>query len=164
MKILLYISVIIPVLLSAQSIIELDIGAKLDKSLTSNKNEMILTHPSQFRPFIIMTLDSVDYKVAYNKETLEIKYIHTDDKDFLTEDSLRIGSIIVLKRNQILEYPGWEIRSNILNNGWYPIIGYDLPDIITENDTIVSNPLSQYLYHNKEYESFKIVGFSKGGN
>ena len=164
MKILLYISVFLMVLVSAQSIIELDIGAKLDKNLISSKNKIIQTHPSQFRPFITMKIDCVDYKVAYDKETFEIKYIHTDDQDFLTEDSLSIGSLIQVRRDQIFNYPGWEIQLKILDNGWYPIIGYDLLNIITKNDTTVSKPFSQNLYHNKEYELFKIIGFSKGGN
>ncbi len=148
-----------------QSDLKLDIGSKIEKRfLPDSTNNFILTNPSQFRPYIQIKKDSVEYTIAYDKESLEIKYIHTTDKNFRTPNGYTINSKLSLTKNEILIYPGWEIRSTISFDGWYPVIGYDLPDIISKKDTIRMNPLTIKSFVSSSYETFKIIGFSKGGN
>jgi len=148
-----------------QSDIKLEIGNKIDKKfLPDSVGNFILTNQSQFRPYIKVLIDSIEYTIAYDKDSSEIKYIHTTDKNFKTPKGLMIGSKLLLKRDEIITYPSWEIRSTNSDDGWYPIIGYDLPDLISKNDTIRMNPITINSFIDSDYETFKIMGFSKGGN
>ncbi len=148
-----------------QSDIKLDIGNKIEKKLLSDStNNFILTNQSQFRPYIRINKESVEYTIAYDKDSFEIRYIHTIDKNFRTSKGLTINSKISLKKDEIIIYPCWEIRSTISDNGWYPVIGFDAPNIISKKDTLIMNPLTNNSFIASDYGTFKIIGFSKGGN
>jgi hypothetical protein len=134
---------------------KLEIGAKLSRKYIPKKvTEQIATHPSQFRPFIKRTIDGVEYIIAYDEKNREIKYIHTTDKNFRTASGLRVGSEIPLKREQLVVYPSWEIRAPKTSDGWYPVVGVDLPigyDLVG-------------AFKDDETKMVTIIGFSKGGN
>jgi hypothetical protein len=139
-----------------KSDIKLEIGAKLNRKYIPRKiSEEILTHPSQTRPFIKRTIDGVEYIIAFDQRTREIRYIHTDDKNFRTKNGLRVGSEISVAKNQIVSYPGWEVRAPITPDGWYPVVGYDLPKIGTSPDDASQKSSTLTL---------TIIGFSKGGS
>jgi hypothetical protein len=65
-----------------------------------------------------------------------------------------VSSKIPLRREQLQDYPGWEIRAPITSDGWYPIVGNDLP---TGLDFVRS-------FKDREVKMVTIIGFSKGGN
>jgi len=113
---------------SLQSDIKLEVGAKLPRKYVPRKiTQQIATHPSQFRPYIHKTIADVDYLIAFDEKTREIHYIHTDDKDFRTVNGLRVGSAITFTREQLDIIPSWEIRAPATPDGWYPVVGMDLP-------------------------------------
>lgn len=113
---------------SLQSDIRLEVGAKLPRKYVSRKvTQQIATHPGQTRPYIHKTIANVDYLIAFDEKTREIRYIHTDDKDFHTVNGLRVGSAITFTREQLDIIPGWEIRAPATPDGWYPVVGVDLP-------------------------------------
>lgn len=138
-----------------QGKIKLEVGAKLNRKYIPKKvTEYTATHPSQMRPFIKRTVDGVEYIIAYDEKSREIKYIHTTDKNFRTEGGLRVGSEIPLKREQLVVFPSWEIRAPITSGGWYPVVGDDLPigyDVVG-------------ALKDGETKMVTIIGFSKGGN
>jgi len=149
-----------PALGFCQSTIELEIGGIIDKKfLSDTSSNFILTSPSQFRPYFVISIDSVDYIIAYDKMTLEIKYIITNDKDFKTTQGLKIGSEISLSSDEVLIYPGWNVYSKISDDDWDPIVGYNFS--INEDST---NFISNYTFKDLSTVTFKILGFSKGGN
>jgi hypothetical protein len=141
------------------SIFKLEIGSNIDREyLPDSLNHFILTHPSQFRPYIEVTIHNVDYIIAFNEKTLEIKYIYTDDKDFKTVQGLKVGSEISLTKDDIIIYPGWDVCSKNSYDGWYPIVGYNF----SNNDSTTF--ISKETFKDLSSKSFKILGFSKGGN
>lgn len=138
-----------------QEKIKLEVGAKLNRKYIPKKvTDRIFTHPSQLRPFIERTIDGVKYIIAYDEKNREIRYIHTTDKNFRTASGLQVGSEIPLKRDQLQIYPGWEIRAPITSDGWFPVVGFDLP---TGYDLVNA-------FKDAETKMVTIVGFSKGGN
>jgi hypothetical protein len=137
-----------------QAQIKLEIGAKLDRKYIPKEVSFIATHPSQFRPFIKRKIDRVEYLIAYDEKTRRIKHIHTTDKDFHTADGLHMLSEIPLRQDQLLVYPSWEIRAPLTSDGWFPIVGGDLP---MGFDLVGS-------FKGDETKMLTIVGFSKGGN
>ena len=101
-----------------QSDIKLEIGAKLPRKYIPRKiTQQIATHPSQFRPYIRKTIADVDYIIAFDEKTREIRYIHTYDKDFRTVNGLRVGSVITFTREQLDIIPSWEIRAPATPDG-----------------------------------------------
>ncbi len=159
------VSILFPTFCLCQPNLKLEVGYKINKKfLSDHNNNVILTHPAQYRHYFEIMIDSIKYTIAYDKENLEIKYIYKNDKKFKTPHRLKIGKKISLKKDEILIYPGWNIYAKISDDGWYPIIGSDLPDIILEKDTIKLNPIRKNSFNASEYERFKILGFSKGGN
>jgi hypothetical protein len=138
-----------------QAKIKLEIGAKLNrKYIPKRVTEQIATHPSQLRPFIKRTVDGVEYIIAYDEKNREIRYIHTTDKSFRTVSGLQVGSETPLKREQLKVYPSWEIRAPRAADGWYPVVGVDLPigyDLVG-------------AFKDGETKMVTITGFSKGGN
>jgi len=154
------ISIIFPTLCFGQLNLKLEIGSHIDKELLSDStNNIILTNPSQFRPYIDITIDSVDYIIAFNEKTMEIKYIYTDDNNFRTIQGLKISSEISLTKDEIIIYPGWNVYSKITDDGWYPIIGHNFT---FENDSTTF--ISKDTFKDLSTVTFKILGFSKGGN
>jgi hypothetical protein len=135
--------------------IKLDVGAKLNRKYLPKKvNEQIATHPNQLRSFIRRKIAGVQYLIAYDEKSREIRYIHTTDKNFHTAGGLKVGSEIPLRQEQLTVHPSWEIRAPISSDGWYPVVGDNLP---IGYDLVGS-------FKNGETKMVTIVGFSKGGN
>jgi hypothetical protein len=138
-----------------QSDIKLSIGAKLPRKYVSAKIGKIATHPSQFRPYINKTIADVDYIIAFDEKTREIRYIHTADKDFRTVNGLRVGSKITITREKLEILPSWEIRAPATPDGWLPVVGLDLP--------MLNRDFVEKLKDGEPAE-MTISSFSKGGN
>ena len=138
-----------------QDNIKLEVGAKLNRKYLPKKvTEQIATHPSQLRPFIRRKIAGAEYLIAYDEKSREIRYIHTTDKNFRTAVGLKVGSEIPVRREQLTAYPSWEVRAPITSDGWYPVVGDDLP---IGYDLVGS-------FKDGETKMVTIVGFSKGGN
>lgn len=114
-----------------------------------------MTHPGQTRPFIDPSIDGIKYIIAFDEKTREIKYIYTNDKNFRTANGLRVSSEIPLTRAQIEIIPYWEIRAPVTPDGWYPVVGHDLPMLGFDLDA---------SFKGNETRMVSITGFSKGGN
>ncbi|HEY9404086.1 MAG TPA: hypothetical protein VIQ24_15615 [Pyrinomonadaceae bacterium] len=100
-------------------------------------------------------IDHIEYTVAFDEKTHEIKYIKTSDKDFVAEDGLRIGSELSLTREQFNIIPAWEIYAPTTPDGWLPHIGYDL--YLLGMDSISK-------LKDGETRTVSISGFVKGGD
>ena len=111
-----------------------EIGAKLPASVVPKDNRrQWLTASAQTRPYIEKEFENVKYVIAYDEETLEVKYLYTDDRDFWDSRGWRTGDYIEVKRDEVLVVPGWEVRARKDKDGWQPLIGFDddgfrLPD------------------------------------
>jgi hypothetical protein len=139
-----------------QAPIKLEIGAKLNRKYIPKKlTKEIMTHPSQTRPFIEPSLGGVEYIIAFDPKTREIKYIHTIDPNFRTANGLHVSTEIPLTRAQLEIIPYWEIRAPVTPDGWYPVVGQD--------SHLFGFDLAGSFIGN-ETRLVSIVGFSKGGN
>src|SRR5262245_45610566 len=113
-------SLILNVGFMPQNQIKVELGFVLSEKLISEYSsqkkkgkfhfDLIATTPSQLRPFFMYNTQDVDYLIAYDKETRQIKYIHTEDKDFRTADNLKVGDCLSYSTEQIVMHPGWNIR------------------------------------------------------
>jgi hypothetical protein len=153
-------SVVAPI---QQSSIKLEIGARLKKrDVPRESPNLYMTHPAQTRPYIERNIDGVDYIIAYDEKSRVIKYITTNDEDFRTANGLRVGSYIEVSKEEVIAYPGWEIRAPETSDGWYPIIGF-------VGGITVSSEGRDIKVNEEEMEAnvkvkAKVVRFSKGGN
>ncbi|HEY5839614.1 MAG TPA: hypothetical protein VIT19_11305 [Pyrinomonadaceae bacterium] len=139
-----------------QRAIKLEIGAKLDRQYIPKKiAEEIVTSSAQTRPFIKQSVGGVEYIIAFDAKTREIKYLHTTDENFRSKNGLRVGSEIALTRQQLIVIPSWEIRAPITSDGWYPVVGWDIVPL--DFDLVGS-------FKGNETRMVSIDGFSKGGN
>jgi hypothetical protein len=143
--------------------IKLEPGFVLPSKFTEKKKEKskdkkkitfdyIATYPNQLRPFFRYRSDGVDYVIAYDKETRQIKYIHTDDKTFKTADGYSVGDCIEIAKDQVIVYPGWIIRGPQTKDSWYPEFGSSIT-VDGKNIDI-----------SKKSGCWTISGFYKGGN
>ena len=149
-----------PTFCFSQSLSEFEIGNVIDKKyISDSSNNFILTHPSQIRPYIEITIDSIDYVVAYDDKTFKIKYIFTEDKNFATSEGLKVGSEISLRKEDVIIYPGWNVYSKSSDNLWNPIVGHNY---YKDGDT--TRFISKDTFKNQSVVTFKILGFSKGAN
>ena len=157
MKYCLLLVLLIPQLAEVKNLdIKLEPGAELAEwHVPKEPRRLISTHPSQLRPYIEVTIEKVDYVIAYDEKTRRIKYISTEDEDFRTKKGLKVGDYIKLKRDEIVVFPSWEIRGPKTSDGWFPIIGVDAPGM---------NPVSEETFKENKTLKARIIGFSKGGN
>jgi hypothetical protein len=139
----------------AQSDIKLKIGAKLPRKYVSLSKASTLTAASQTRPFIEVMIKDVEYLIAFDRKTREIRYIHTTDDNFRTVNGLTVDSEIAFTREQLIIFPYWEIRAPATPDGWFPVIadgsspfGTDFIDKLKAGEKAIT----------------EISGFSKGGN
>jgi hypothetical protein len=149
-----------------QKPVQLELGAEVKPELIQEKKiiELYMTHPGQLRPFIIQEIDGVSYVIAYDKESRKVKYITTDDKDFATDEGLQIGNFIELTKNEIIAYPGWEIRGPANKDGWHPVVGFLRKVTIMKEAKEAMIDMEQIWKLNPtDRFQVKIVGFSKGG-
>jgi hypothetical protein len=146
-----------------QSSIKLEIGAKLKKrDFPKTSRKLYMTHPAQMRPYIEKNIDGVDYIIAYDEKSRVIKYITTNDEDFRTANGLRVGSYIEVSKEEVIAYPGWEIRAPQTSDGWYPIIGF-VDEITISIDGRDDKVNVEGLEANVKVKA-EVIRFSKGGN
>lgn len=140
----------------AQSDIKLKIGAKLPRKYVSLSKASTLTAASQTRPFIEITIKDVEYLIAFDRKTREIRYIHTTDDNFRTVNGLTVDSEITFTREQLIIFPYWEIRAPATPDGWFPVVAMAI------------EPFGggQFVAKLKDGEkaTMEISGFSKGSN
>ena len=157
MKYGLLLILLIPQLVEIKnSDIKLEPGAVLPAHhVPEKRTRLIATHPSQLRPYIEVTIENVDYLIAYDEKTRKIKYILTSDKDFRTRKGLKVGDYIEVTEDQVAAFPGWEIFGPKTTDGWFPVIGVDLEGM---------NPVSDEAFKKSKTVKVEILRFSKGGN
>lgn len=139
----------------AQSDIKLEIGAKLPRKYISSEPRTIAFNTNDSSPYTDVTINDVDYTIAYREKTRKIVYIHTTDKDFHTVNGLQVGLEIAVSYKQLDICPSWEIRAPATQDGWFPVVGIDLPHF--GGDYVAR-------FKDDEVFSVSIGGFSKGGN
>src|SRR5262245_63943409 len=145
----------------------LELGAEVKPEFIREKKtlELYMTHPAQLRPFIRQEIDGVSYVIAYVEESRKVKYITTDDKDFTTDEGLRVGNFIELTKDEIIAYPGWEIRGPANKDGWHPVVGFaEKVTIMKEAKEATTDMKQIWKLNPSDRFKVKIVGFSKGGN
>jgi hypothetical protein len=140
---------------AAQSDIKLKIGAKLPRKYVSLSKASTMTAASRTRPFVELTIKDVEYLIAFDEKTREIKYIYTDDDNFRTVNGLTADSEITFTREQLIIFPYWQIRAPATPDGWFPVIGDGASPFGTD-----------YIDKLKpgEKATTEISGFSKGSN
>ncbi len=156
MKASLFIALLLIFAPVQKSNLRLEIGAKLKRNdVPKRTSEYTMTHSAQMRPFIRKIVDGVEYIVAYDSKSREIKYIHTKDKKFRTTSGLRVGANMNAPARQRIVYPCWEIRVPMTEDGWYPVLGHD-------SRCATSSGLPRLDVSPED--SVEVIGFSKGGN
>ena len=149
--------------LAQQSDIVLEVGAKLKKKHIPKRNlNLYMTHPSQLRPYIERKINGVNYVIAFDQKSREIKYISTHDTNFLSANGLKVGSYIENLIENLYVYPGWEIRAPKLADGWLPIVGFN-GEVTTsiEGKDVSTNVKKIDAGRNIKV---KVTGFVKGSN
>ena len=107
----------------AQSGVKLEIGAKLPRKSVGGGSSLMATSAAQLRPYIKMTINKVDYLIAYEKGTRKIEYIYTDDEDFRNSEGRRVGNEITVPWKQIEILGYFQLRGSTGKDGWQPVIG-----------------------------------------
>lgn len=139
-----------------------EIGSKLlAKDVPKKNSQLFMTHSSQLRPFIRKEINNVDYVIAYDEKTREVRYLSTHDPDFKTSKGLKVGDYIEVKGEEVVAYPGWEIRGPEEGDGWQPLIGYDI-ELTVMQIGVGSKWLARLS--DEETMNVQIIAFVKGGN
>lgn len=145
---------------------QVDIGTVLSSNQVPPQNTTVCAAtPSQTFPCASLKIDHVAFKVGYDPETLQIKYLSTQDKNFQTEDGLRVGGWMKVREDQLLAIHGWMILGPKTKDGWRPVVGLNLRDtddkVRFADGTIVD--LSQPKHQPLRTGKVKILEFEKGG-
>jgi hypothetical protein len=117
-----------------------------------------MTHPAQLDPCVERTFDGIKYQIAYSEQTHRVSYVFTCDDKFRTVDGLKVRDSVPVSKQTVRALPGWQIRTPMTSDGWWPIVGYDLPEIKLNDGTVLD-------LANKDEEAHgtaKIMGFAKG--
>ena len=144
-----------------------EIGSKLPSKDVPKKNiNHYMTHSGQFRPYITKQLNDVEYVIAYDEKTREVKYLTTDDPDFKNAKGLKVGDYIEVKGNDVVAFPGWEVRGPEDGNGWHPMIGFDSEVTVLRDGKDFKLKLGPRQFHlpADQVEKARIIAFVKGSN
>lgn len=106
-----------------QSEIRLDIGAKISSTLAKKSSYYTFTAASQMFPAVDVSINNVEYTIAFDKKTRKIKYIYTDDEDFKNSDGFRVGETKTFKWADLDVLGYFEVRGPEDKNGWQAVIG-----------------------------------------
>ena len=132
-------------------------GDRLPRSLRALREPgEWVTHPSQTRPFVRLTVKGIDYVVAFDESNGRVTYVSTTDNDFRTIDGLKVGDDIEVGPADILTLPGWEIRLPARKDGWQPVIGHELGSSF--------DPLPRDFKQGTSRIRVHIISFVKGDN
>lgn len=105
-----------------QQNLTLEVGSKIPAEMLTEEHGFIAL--PDFMPAIEASVDGIKYELAYTKSTGIIKYIFTEDENFMTVDGLRVGACIPLTKKQLGSTRGGLTRGPVTADGWTPIIGY----------------------------------------
>lgn len=145
--------------------IELEVGAKLPaKYIPKNNRKLYMTHSAQLRPFIVQEIEGITYIIAYDEKDSVIKYISSNDKEFKSEDGLRTSDYIEVQADQVIAYPGWEIRGPVNKKGWQPLLGFVSKMTVLDNGKDTELILVEHRLPAGKSVKAKIIGFVKGSN
>lgn len=132
-------------------------GDRLPRSVRAHREPgEWVTHPSQTRPFVRLTVRGIDYIVAFDQSNGRATYVSTTDCGFRTIDGLCIGDEVEVGPTDLLTFPGWEIRLPARRDGWQPVVGYELGSS--------SDPLPREFVRGTSRARVRIISFVKGGN
>ncbi len=145
--------------------LKLEVGSVLPARYAPRHNRnLYMTNSSQFRPFVKRKVGGVVYYIAYEEESRVIKYLSTTDRNFETADGLRVGGYVEVDNEQLMVYPGWEVRGPEGKDGWLPLVGFDSEMTLLEGGGEAKVKLKQYRLDPDRTIRAKIIGFVKGGN
>lgn len=138
------------------------IGDKLNTKeipASASKNECA-TSPSQFYPCFWPKIDGIKYMIAFDKNSLLVKCITTNDPRFKTVDGYKVGDVIDVPESALERSPYWDIYAPKTRDGWRPIVGIDLG---CGGDSNSKFDLCGDSFRAKNPGKAMIRGFSKGG-
>jgi len=114
------------------------IGARFKKKWAAGKEAVLcLTEPAQLDLCVAQRFDGIDYQIAYREQTHRVSYLYTTDKNFRTADSLKVGDSVPVSQETVVGLPGWQIRAPVTRDGWWPIVGFDLPQVKLNDGTVL---------------------------
>ena len=152
----------------------LAIGTRLSQiQVSGTKTTHCVTRPSQIWSCADLVVGGDRFKVGYDAKTRVVKYLFTDDRNFKTNDGLRVGSWIEVRQNELILVRGWRIYGPRTKDGWRTMSGtpfrfnnqtekLELSGTVRfEDGTAVdlSKPSTEPPRNGK----VKILGFEKGG-
>ena len=135
-----------------------DVGDVLKKQYIPKKPKEMAARCC-FYPFIEKTFGGVKYTIAFKRDTREIVYLSTWDKNFKTEDGYRVGDDVKVSFEQISS-SGGTLYTPETSDGWHPVVGYTL-SLPNENGVVENlNPFEGAKPN--EVLTLKILSFGKG--
>ncbi len=167
MKLWIFLAVALVFVVHQEKKLTLEVGSKLPVREVPKKNRhLFMTHSSQLRPFIEREIDEIKYIIAYDEKTREITYLSTYDKAFKSAQGFRVGDYAEVKGNEVVAYPGWEIRAPGGEDGWQLLIGFNSEMTVWSDNNEVKLKLAptQYNLPADQVLKAKIVAFVKGMN
>jgi hypothetical protein len=145
--------------------IKLEVGSVLPaRYVPKDKHDLYMTHSGQFRPYIKRKVAGIRYNIAYDEKSNVIKYLSTFDRNFKSADGLQVGGYVEVNREQVIAYPGWEVRGPEGKDGWLPLIGFDSEMTVLDGDRETKVKLKQYRLESDRPVKAKIIAFVKGEN
>jgi hypothetical protein len=76
-----------------------------------------------------------------------------------------VGDFIELTKDEIIPYPGWEIRGPADKDGWHPVVGFDgKVTIMKEAEEVTTDMRQIWKLNPSDRLRVKVICFSKGGN
>ncbi len=108
---------------TAQSDIKLKINSKLPAKYVKQPKGLTLTAASQMFPFIEITIKNIGYLIAFDDDDRKIKYIYTDDEDFVDGYGRKVDQEITVKYEDIEILGYFQLRTKPDKNGWQAVIG-----------------------------------------
>jgi len=167
MKLCIFLAIALVFVAHQEKKLTLDVGSKLPAREVPKKNRhLYVTHSSQLRPFIERDIDGIKFTIAYDEKTREITYLSTYDSGFKSVQGFRVGDYVDVNGNEIVAYPGWEIRAPGGEDGWQLLIGFNSEMTVWSDKNEVKLKLAptQYNLPADQVVKAKIVAFVKGMN
>ena len=114
---------ILSVSVTAQSDVKLKINSKLPSKYVKQSKGLTLTAASQMFPFIEITIKNVEYLIAFDDDDRKIKYIYTEDENFVDGHGRKVDQEITVKYEDIEILGDFQLRTKSDKNGWQAVIG-----------------------------------------
>lgn len=120
--VMLYVVCAMTIAASQGRSLDLKVGEQIPSALVP-KDPDFITLPD-FLPVAKVSVEGINYEVAYSPETHVIKHILTEDKNFVTVDGLRVGMCMAVSKKQVVSVRHGLTRAPKTADGWTPVIGY----------------------------------------